>query len=111
MAARLEQIYHLAASTGHLARFVVFGSFVTDKPDPQDVDIVMVMDDAFDVSAIAADAAVVFRHTDADAQLGASVFWATRSGALGGEDAFIEHWQVRRGGGLRGIVEILPEVS
>lgn len=29
---RLERIYHVAAATGHLARFIVFGSFVTDKP-------------------------------------------------------------------------------
>ena len=63
------------------------------------------------MSSVAADAAVVFRHADADAQLGASVFWTTRSGAMGGVDAFINHWQVRRGGGFRGIVEILPEES
>ena len=28
---RLERIHGIAARTGHLARFVVFGSFVTDK--------------------------------------------------------------------------------
>ena len=111
VAARLEQIHCLTASTGRLARFVVFGSFVTDKSDPRDVDIVLVMDDAFDLSSVAADVAVVFRHADADTQLGASVFWTTRSGGMGGVDAFIDHWQVRRGGGLRGIVEILPEKS
>lgn len=30
MALRLERIYRLAVGTGHLARFIVFGSFVTD---------------------------------------------------------------------------------
>jgi hypothetical protein len=28
---------------------------------------------------------------------------------MGGERAMIEYWQVRRQGGQRGIVEILPE--
>lgn len=35
---RLERIYKLAFSTGRVARFVVFGSFVTAKPNPGDVD-------------------------------------------------------------------------
>ena len=34
---RLERIYKLAKSTGQVARFIVFGSFVTAKPDPGEV--------------------------------------------------------------------------
>lgn len=107
VADRLDRVYQLAASTGHLARFVVFGSFVTAKPDPRDVDVVILMDDTFDVSRVAGDVAVVFDHAEADAQLGASVFWACQSGAFGGEQAMVEYWQARREGGLRGIIEIV----
>ena len=39
LAIRLERIYHIAIQTGHLARFVVFGSFVTNKGEPNDVDV------------------------------------------------------------------------
>jgi hypothetical protein len=109
VAGRLSHIYELAASTGFLARFVVFGSFVTAKSDPRDVDIVLVMDDRFDVSRVTGEAAAVFDHAAADARLGASVFWATRAGAFGGEQALVEYWQARREGGLRGILEIVPE--
>jgi hypothetical protein len=109
VAGRLTHLHRLAVSTGHLARFVVFGSFVTAKADPRDVDVVLVMDDAFDLAAVAEEVAVVFRHAEADAQLGASVFWATRSGAFGGEQALVEYWQARREGGRRGILEIVPE--
>lgn len=109
VAGRLDRIYQMAASTGHLARFVVFGSFVTDKPAPNDLDVVLIMADSFDLSAVPEDVAVVFRHGNADAQLGASVFWSTRSGAFGGEQAMIEYWQATRAGGLRGILEIVPE--
>lgn len=109
MAGRLQRLYELARSTGQLARFVVFGSFVTAKENPNDVDIVLLMQDTFDLAAVTGDTALLFQHTEAHTRLGASVFWTRRSGALGGEQAMIEHWQIRREGGQRGIVEIVPE--
>jgi hypothetical protein len=109
VATRLSRIHQLADSTGLLARFVVFGSFVTDKPDPDDVDVVMLMEDAFDLSIQTGETAILFQHMDADAHFGASVFWSCRSAAFGGEQAMIEYWQIRREGGMRGIVEIVPE--
>ena len=111
VAGRLARIYRLVVSTRCLARFVVFGSFVTAKPDPHDVDVVIIMEDAFDLSVVSGEAAVVFRHAEADTQLGASVFWTTRSGAFGGEQAMIEYWQTRRQGGSRGILEIVHGAS
>jgi hypothetical protein len=106
---RLSRLYQLVASTGRLARFVVFGSFVTTKAEPNDVDIVLLMEDTFDLASVTGEAAVVFQHAEAAAHFGASVFWLCRSGAMGGEQAMIEYWQVRREGGQRGIVEIVPE--
>ncbi|MSU80406.1 MAG: hypothetical protein EXS16_20255 [Gemmataceae bacterium] len=111
VADRLNRIYQLAASTGQLARFVVFGSFVTAKEEPEDVDIVLLMEDAFDLGTVIGEAALLFQHMEADTHFGTSVFWSTRSGAIGGEQAMIEYWQTRREGGLRGIVEIVGERS
>src|SRR6185437_15483419 len=111
VADRLSRLYQLADSTGHLARFVVFGSFVTTKADPNDVDIILLMEDSFDLASVTDEAALVFQHMEADAHFGASVFWARRSGALGGEQAMLEYWQARREGGQRGIVEIVGERS
>lgn len=106
---RLSRLYQLVASTGHLARFIIFGSFVTAKTEPNDVDIILLMEDSFDLASVTGETALVFQHMEADARFGASVFWTRRSGALGGEQEMIEYWQVRREGGLRGIVEIVPE--
>lgn len=111
VAGRLTRVYHLATSTGLVARFVVFGSFVTAKAEPRDVDVVVIMDDSFEVSSVSGDIASVFNHSEADAQFGASVFWATRSGAFGGEQGMVEYWQAKRGGGFRGILEIVPEAT
>ena len=109
VADRLRRIYQLVTSTGMLARFVVFGSFVTAKDEPNDVDIILLMEDGFDLASVSGEAALVFRHMEADVHFGASVFWTRRSGAIGGEQAMIEYWQARREGGRRGIVEILGE--
>jgi hypothetical protein len=85
VARRLERVYELVTSTGHMARFVVFGSFVTAKDEPNDVDIILLMEDTFDLASVKGEAAVPFQHMEADAYFGASVFWTRRSGAIGGE--------------------------
>ncbi len=44
---QLEAIYETARSTGYLLYFLVFGSYVTAKRAPRDVDIILVMTDNF----------------------------------------------------------------
>ena len=45
VAQRLVRIYELAVGTKHLKRFIVFGSFVTEKLYPNNVDIFLLMND------------------------------------------------------------------
>ena len=104
---RLSRIYNLAKGTGHLARFIVFGSFVTDKPAPNDVDVFMLMEDSFEASRLSGETAILFDHPGAHNYFGASIFWVRRLAALGGETATIEHWQIKRDGDRRGIVEVI----
>jgi hypothetical protein len=72
---RLKRVYDLVASTGELRRFIVFGSFVTVKPEPNDVDVFLVMQDTFELDQLAGEARLVFDHPVAQAHFGASVFW------------------------------------
>ena len=104
---RLRRIHSIAERTGHLARFVVFGSFVTEKEIPNDVDVFIVFDDTFDASACDAETLLLLDHATADSHFGASVFWLRRPAAFGGELATIEFWQTKRNGDQRGIVEIV----
>jgi hypothetical protein len=67
------------------------------------------MGDDFDVAALQGESTTLFRHATAQAWLGASVFWVRRRAALGGEQAAIEQWQIRRDGSQRGIVEVTPD--
>ena len=107
VAHRLSRIYELAAGTGHLSRFIIFGSFVTSKPDPNDVDIFLLMEDAFSLGQISDETRVIFDHLDAQEFEGASVFWLKKSGAMGGEQAAVEDWQIRRDKRRRGVVEVV----
>jgi len=104
---RLERIHRIATATGHPAQLLVFGSFVTDKPEPRDLDVFLLMDDGFDASQVTGEAALLFDHSAADAHFGASVFWLRRLTAWGGEQSVIEFWQSKRDGGQRGIVEVI----
>ncbi len=105
---RLRCVYDLAQATGELQRFVLFGSYVTVKASPNDIDIVLVMRDTFNVMKIDRQTRLLFDHQEADREFGASIFW-TRPRLLLLEtlEDFISHWQIKRDRTLRGIVELL----
>ena len=105
--ARLLRIYNLAQATGKLERFVIFGSYITATPEPNDVDIVLVMRDDFNWSTCEGETRALFEHNAAATEFGASIFWM-RPALLLLEtiDEFIEHWQIKRDQTRRGIVEV-----
>ncbi len=109
---RLARIYQLARETGKLERFVIFGSYVTAKPEPNDVDIILVMRDDFTQRDYDATVFPMFDHLRAQQELGASLF-AVRPAFIFGEsvDEFVAHWQVKRDLSRHGIVEVIPEKS
>jgi hypothetical protein len=106
VAQRLARVYDLASSTGHLARFIIFGSFVTAKPDPNDADIFLLMEDTFVPQQVSGEAGSIFSHLAAQEYEGASIFWLKKSGAIGGEQRAVEDWQIKRDKTRRGIVEV-----
>jgi hypothetical protein len=107
MGERLVRIYNLAKGTGHLSRFIVFGSFVSVTPAPNDVDVFLLMADSFDASQLSGEMALLFDHLAAQAHFGVSVFWLRRPGIFGDEEAAIKDWQIKRDGTRRGIVEVV----
>ena len=104
---RLRKIYELATSTGHIDRLVVFGSYVSDVDSPNDVDVILVMRDAFRIDQCTATSLVLFDHSRADSDLGASIFWVRPDMLLGEPlEQFLAHWEFKRDGRRRGILEI-----
>lgn len=79
---------------------------MTAKPEPNDVDVFLVMYDTFDLTQIAGEARLVFDHPAAQAHFGASIFWLRQLAALPDEEEVVLGWQLKRDGTRRGIVEV-----
>ena len=71
--------------------------------------VFLMMQDAFDVEHLRGEERLLFDHPAAQAHFGASVFWLRRLAALGGEEEAVAHWQIKRNGERRGIIEIVEE--
>ncbi len=106
---RLQRVLSLAVETGRVARVIIFGSFLSDKAEPNDVDLFFVMDDSFNLSAVSGEARLVFDHSVAQAHFGASVFWVRRVSCFPNEDDMVTGWGLKRDGTTRGIVEVTKE--
>jgi hypothetical protein len=109
VADRLRRIYQLAEATGYLDRLLVFGSYVSDVSEPNDVDVVLVMRNEFRSEDCPAESSVLFDHARANDELGASVFWLHPNMLLGEPlEQFLAFWHTKRDGRRRDIVEIQP---
>lgn len=103
----LQRIHHLVTATRKLQRFIIFGSYITAKPDPHDVDVVLVMKDDFSLAACDEQTRLLFDHQRAEGEIGASIFWLCPSALLRGSlEDFLLSWGTKRDLTLRGIVEV-----
>ena len=99
----------LAVATRHLDRLVIFGSYVSEVNDPNDVDVILVMRNEFRAEECPAESAALFDHARANDELGASIFWVRPDMLLGEPlEQFLAFWQTKRDGRRRGVVEISP---
>ena len=82
LALRLARVHRVARATGHLTRLVIFGSFVTNTIEPNDVDIFLIMTDAFDASQLRGEAPLLFDHGAAQSALRCQRVLAPAAGSV-----------------------------
>ena len=102
----LKEIFGLAKSTGKVERIFVWGSFVTAKESPNDVDILLVMSEDFHLETVPEECRHLFDYIRARVRFNADVFW---SKASIGEDTlslWLETYQLTKDFKRRGIVEV-----
>ena len=87
--ANLLRVLHLAENTGKLERFLVYGSYITAKLAPNDVDVFLVMAADFDSADYAGETGALFDHQEADRVFGASVFFTPLSAGQAAIDLYI----------------------
>ena len=103
----LLHIHSIALAIGELERFIIYGSYITAKPNPRDVDVFLVMKEGFTTTVLNDEAKLIFRHAEAEEKLGASIFWVTHGRSFATIDFLIEGWQTTRDETFRGIVEVI----
>lgn len=99
----LREVLALARSTGQLEAAYIFGSVVTAKAAPADLDLFLIMAGDFSSHAVEGRARLLFDRSRAAVVWGVCIYWIT---ARTDRTPFLMAWQLRRDGGQRGIVEV-----
>jgi len=72
-------VISLLRATGQVKRVFVFGSFVSEKPNPNDVDFFVVMAEGFTTSHLKGKIAEVFQNEACRIRYGVDLFWVTEA--------------------------------
>ena len=109
LASRLQELVNLARETRHLQRLFIWGSFVTDKLFPRDLDVFLLMQEGFDreFSALSPPQRYVFEHESARLLFEADIFWATEAIGAAVLVSWLSVYQLTRDMEQRGIVEVI----
>lgn len=103
---RLQELFALAKSTGKLERIFVWGSFVSAKESPNDVDLLLLMSGDFQLKDVSEDCKILFDHVEARLRFHADVFWSKSSIGVEILDLWLDTYQTARDFKRRGIVEV-----
>jgi uncharacterized protein DUF6932 len=104
---QLRSLLALARSTGQLSRLFLWGSFVTSKEVPNDVDGLLVMTADFAVETLPAQYHVLFDHVQARLRFQADVFWTKASIDEAVLQLWLDTYQTGKDFKRRGIVEVI----
>jgi uncharacterized protein DUF6932 len=104
---QLRDLLAVAQSTGQLTRMFLWGSFVTSKEVPNDLDVLLVMDPGFTVEAVPAQTHGVFDHVQARLRFQADVFWTKASLDPQVLHLWLDTYQTGKDFTRRGIVEVI----
>jgi hypothetical protein len=102
----LQALLAVAMGTCHLERVFLWGSFVTAKPSPGDLDVLLIMDETFEVDQAPPEAHAVFDSGRAKLLFEADVFWARVSIGDDVLRVWLDTYQISRECRKRGIVEL-----
>src|SRR6266850_7631075 len=102
---QLRSLLSLAKSTGQLSRVILWGSFVTRKEVPNDLDVLLVMAADFSLEALPAYCRVVFDHVEARLSFHADVFWTKASIDTQALQLWLDTYQTGKDFKRKGIVE------
>ena len=101
------EIVNLAHSTGQLHKVFIWGSYITTKLAPNDIDLLLIMNVEFDSENFVGREGLVFDAMAAQHLFNASIWWITQRTEPSTRNLILEQIQIRRDGKHRGIVEVI----
>jgi hypothetical protein len=104
---QLRSLLALAKATGQLSRVFLWGSFITSKEVPNDVDVLLVMAADFAIEAVPTHQQVLFDHVQARLRFHADVFWTKASMDPVVLERWLDTYQTGKDFTRRGIVEVV----
>jgi len=104
---RLRDVISTAKATGKLQRLILWGSFVTAKEAPNDLDILLIMTADFDVEQLPAPLRLLFDYPQARIRFRADVFWTKASLLPKTLALWLGTYQTGKDYRRRGIVEVI----
>ncbi len=104
---RLRAVITTAKATGKLQRLILWGSFVTAKVAPDDLDLLLVMAVDFDMSPVADPLRSLFDYPQARLRFRADVFWTKASMPTDVLTLWLDTYQIGKDFRRRGIVEVI----
>ena len=103
---RLKEIFILAKSTEKLKRIFVWGSFVSVKESPNDVDMLLLMAEDFQLENLPEECRILFDYTMARVRFHADIFWSKASIGENILSLWLDTYQITNDFKRRGIVEV-----
>jgi hypothetical protein len=104
---RLGDLLEVAKATGKLEHVFLWGSFLTSKASPNDLDVLLVMATDFDLDQLPEEFRVLFDYAQARIRFHADVFWTKVSIGQETLDLWLETYQIGKNFKRRGIVEVV----
>ena len=103
---RLREVLTTAKATGKLQRLILWRSFVTAKPSPNDLDLFLILAD-FDPAQAPEPVRLLFDYPQARIRFHADVFWTTAAMPAETLALRLDTYQIGKDFQRRGIVEVL----
>jgi hypothetical protein len=102
-----RELLAVARAAGPLSKVFLWGSFVTAKEQPNDLDVLLVMGREFSLADVAPQCRVLFDYAGAKIRFAADVFWTKETIEESILSVWLDTYQVGKDFRRRGIVEVL----
>jgi hypothetical protein len=103
---QFQAVLHRLRATGHVNQIYLFGSFVTGKEYPNDIDLLVIMSAAFSTASLSGKDLDVFQHDVCRILFNADVFWLTDSVGADRIEDLLDVFSRNREGQAQPIIEV-----